>query len=207
MRYILFHSCLRNHALIETTRRSELLKQNAWPFTLFPDSVVQLEQNHIEWFKWIVCIDEAVPNALIQFNWMTLLQREYRSNESTWARFYELHSDLEHKEKSHGYKFNAMPAELLDEMAEIEVHLAIQNRRRQFLQNAIVANKDSAEQMYTKAPAWIDWDLMIQHMIEAAGLSQMGVEGGSEQREGEYESGHVSELEDTEDDEDDFEPY
>ncbi|KIW72626.1 hypothetical protein PV04_00808 [Phialophora macrospora] len=199
MTYILFHNAVKNNEIGDVLHRGEQLSTGQWPYTAMP---AEVKENYVDWLNWLACLDKVTPNALRHYNWMVLLEREYKAAEPVWTRFWGLNRELEHAESRCGFTFKVMPpALLLEEMDRIEMKMAAHNRKRHFLQRAMIAGKEWVSRMYTSPPMWVDWGQLVQDIV-AAGLQDDTDDGlHSDETRAEYESGHVSDPEATESDE------
>ncbi|OCT46508.1 hypothetical protein CLCR_02013 [Cladophialophora carrionii] len=186
MTYILFHSAVKNNELHDVLNRGKQLLTGQWPYTAVPPEV---KQNYFDWLHWLVCLDETIPNALKHHKWMTLLEREYEAAEPVWIRFWDLNRELD----------QAGPrCELREEMDDVEIKMAAHNRKRHFLQRAIIAGKQWVLRTYMSPPVWVDWSQVIQDILAAR--LQDGMDDrfrGGEVQVG-YVSGHISDPEATE---------
>jgi hypothetical protein len=200
MTHILFHSAVKNNEIHDVLRRGEQLLTGQWPYTAVP---AEVKQNYFDWLDWLACLDEATPNALRQHNWMVLLEREYKAAEPMWNRFWVLNRELDHAESKSWSTFTIMPRKiLLEEMDGIEIKMAAHNRKRHFLQSAMIAGKEWVPRMYMPPPMWVDWDLVVGDIVAAAASQdETDDEFHSEKTQTRYESGHVSDPEATESDE------
>ncbi|KAJ9602438.1 hypothetical protein H2200_012980 [Cladophialophora chaetospira] len=197
--YVLFHSAIRNVEMPHVLEKGELLEQDQWPYSAIPEDV---RQNRVAWLKWMTDLDEAISNAIIQSNWMLLLDREYKATAPVWKRFYDLIHQLDEAKKACEFTFMVMPPQkVLNQLAEMEVTMAMWNRRRHFLQRATIVGRAWEAKLHRPPPPWIDWNIVLTDILRAAGVEPLAGMSLNDEVEGEYESGHVSELEDTESEE------
>ncbi|EXJ64838.1 hypothetical protein A1O7_01176 [Cladophialophora yegresii CBS 114405] len=186
MTYILFHSAIKNTEIHDVLNRGKQLLTGQWPYTAVPPEV---KQNYFDWLNWLACLDETIPNALKHHTWMVLLEREYATAEPVWTRFWDLDRELNRAESR---------CELREEMDDIEIKMAAHNRKRHFLQRALIAGKDWVLRTYLPPPMWVDWSQVVQDIVAAGLQDGMDDRFHSDETQVGYESGHISDPEATE---------
>ena len=139
-------SSIKNALMPITIYLGELLKYNT-----FPPGV---RQNQVDWLNWLSHLEKiVVPGALRQVNWLTLLLRDFKATELVWRRFWVAIRQLGAAEGT-----GTTPAQLaLEQLAAIEVDMAVANRRRLFLHHMVLLGRPLEMMLYRAPPVQIDW--------------------------------------------------